>query len=85
MKIPAARMDLERVGADSMSFESKKIPSITIHSLTAETWNAGILHSLKDNSSAVRMDAYYQSYRLVAAYLAYLDGWLVGARAAGSD
>jgi Zn-dependent M28 family amino/carboxypeptidase len=73
MKIPAARMDLERVGADSMPFEKKSIPSITIHSLTAETWNAGILHSLKDNSSAMRMDDYYQTYRLLAAYLAYLD------------
>jgi Peptidase family M28 len=79
MKIPAGWMDMQRVGADSQSFEEKKIPSVTIHSLTAATWEMGILHSMKDNTTAMKMDDYYGTYRLVAGYLAYLDGWLVGA------
>jgi len=83
MKIPAGRMDLERVGADSMPFEKKNIPSITIHSLTRETWNMGILHSMKDNTSMMNLDDYYGTYRLLAGYLAYLDGWLVGGNGSG--
>jgi hypothetical protein len=34
---------------------------------------AHILHSSKDNISAMRLDDYYQTYRLLAAYVAYLD------------
>ena len=32
-----------------------------------------MLHSPKDNYGAVHFDDYYQSYRLVSAYLAFLD------------
>jgi hypothetical protein len=35
-------------------FAERKIPRITIHSLTQETWNARILHTSKDKISAVR-------------------------------
>ena len=35
-----------------------------------------ILHSDSDNLSAIRMDDYYDSCYLIAAYLAYLDGKL---------
>ena len=35
-----------------------------------------ILHSESDNLSAIRMDDYYDSCYLIAAYLAYLDGKL---------
>ena len=73
---------MEQIGStDSEQFAARKIPSITIHSLTQETWNARILHTSKDRISAVRLDDYYQTYDLLAAYLAFLDG----SAAAGAD
>src|SRR5262249_6713756 len=72
MKLPIAAVNVEQVGTtDSESFAQIKIPSITIHSVTLETWP--ILHSEKDSLSAVKMDDFYDSYKLIAAYLAYLD------------
>ena len=56
-------------------FEALKIPSTTIHSLTQETWDKQILHTSKDKISAIRLDDYYQSYRLISAFLAVLDQW----------
>ena len=74
MKAPISGEDVDKVGSsDSVQFSERKIPSITIHSLTQKTWDAGILHTSKDRLSEIRMDDYYQTYRLVAAYLAYLD------------
>jgi hypothetical protein len=74
MKSPISGADVDKVGSsDSVQFSERKIPSITIHSLTQETWDARILHTSKDKLSEIRMDDYYQTYRLVAAYLAYLD------------
>jgi hypothetical protein len=72
MNLPVGVMNVDRVGTtDSESFAQFKIPRITIHSLTQETWP--ILHSRKDNLSAIKMDDYYASYHLLAGYLAYLD------------
>ena len=59
--------------SDSEQFAERKIPRITIHSLTQKTWDAHILHGSKDKLSAINLDDYYQTYRLVAAYLAFLD------------
>lgn len=75
MKLPVSAMNVDQVGTtDSESFSKYKIPRITIHSVTQETWT--ILHTNKDNLSAIKMDDYYASYRLLAGYLAYLDGHL---------
>jgi len=72
LKLPASEMDVERVGsADSESFAGKKIPRITIHSLTRETFP--ILHSNQDTIKQLHPDDYYDTYRLVSGYLAYLD------------
>jgi hypothetical protein len=66
--------NVEAVGStDSVQFSERKIPSITIHSLTQKTWDARILHTSKDKISAIRLDDYYETYRLVAAYLVILD------------
>ena len=74
LKVPVTGVNVEQVGSsDSEQFSARKIPSITVHSLTQETWNARILHTSKDKVSAIRLDDYYQTYRLMAAYLAYLD------------
>jgi len=72
MNLPIWGMNVEKIGStDSESFRTKKIPAITIHSLTAET--VPILHSYRDRIEAVRLDKYYETYRLVLAYLALLD------------
>jgi hypothetical protein len=59
--------------SDAEQFSERKIPRITIHSLTQKTWNAHILHTSKDKLSAIRLDDYYQTYRLLGAYVAFLD------------
>lgn len=72
LKLPVGEVDVERVGStDSESFAGKHIPRITIHSITQETWK--ILHSPADTLGELRPDQYYDTYRLVQAYLAYLD------------
>jgi hypothetical protein len=72
LKLPVSGVNAERVGStDSEPFREKKIPAITIHSLTQQTLN--VLHSPKDRIEAVHMDEYYRTYRLVLGYLALLD------------
>lgn len=65
-------VDLERIGRDdAMSFRKRKVPTITIHSLSQDT--VRVLHSRRDNLTAEHMNDYYESYRLAAAYLDFLD------------
>jgi len=72
MKLPLGVVNVDNVGStDSESFAQYKIPRITVHSITQETWN--ILHSHDDNLKAIKMDDYFTSYRLLIAYLAVLD------------
>jgi putative aminopeptidase FrvX len=71
-KLPLEGVNVEQVGsADSESFARLKIPRIAIHSVTQET--LPILHSSRDKLAALNLSDYYDTYRLVAAYLAYLD------------
>jgi hypothetical protein len=71
-KLPVAAMNVDNIGsADSESFAPYHVPRITLHSLTQQTWP--ILHSPKDKLNAIKMKDYYDSYHLIAAYLAYLD------------
>jgi Zn-dependent M28 family amino/carboxypeptidase len=75
LKLPISGMNVERVGStDSEQFARRNIPRITIHSLTQSTLH--ILHTPRDNLSALRLDDYYDSYRVMAAYLAYIDTML---------
>ena len=64
----------EGADADSESFARYQIPRITLHSVTQQTWS--ILHSPRDKMAAIKMDDYYNSYKLIAEYLVYLDGAL---------
>jgi len=74
LNVPVAGVNVDQIGStDSEQFAARKIPSITIHSLTQETWEARILHTSKDKFSVIRLSDYYQTYSLVAAYIAYLD------------
>ncbi len=72
MNLPVSAVNVDGVGStDSESFRAKKIPAITIHSLTTET--LPLLHGPKDQVEAIHMDQYYRTFRLVLAYLALLD------------
>ena len=71
-KLPVTAMNVDKLGtADSESFARYQIPRITLHSVTPKTWS--ILHSPSDKVAAIKMNDYYDSYKLIAAYLAYLD------------
>jgi hypothetical protein len=56
---------------DASSFRKHHIPTLMVHSVTKDTFP--ILRSDKDKLDAVNLGNYYDSYRLLAAYLAYLD------------
>ena len=45
--------------------------TLLIHSITQEP--LPILHSPRDRMDAIHLADYYDTYRLIAAYLAYLD------------
>jgi Iap family predicted aminopeptidase len=68
-------LNIEQVGLDdSFSFSDAKIPTITIHSVTQETWP--ILHTSRDKVKAIKPDQYSDAYRLIVAYIASIDAEL---------
>ena len=72
LNLPLSGMDVDYVGdTDSTPFRDAKIPTITFHSITNETWR--ILHSDKDTYAAIDEKAYVDSCHLIADYVAYLD------------
>lgn len=82
LELPVRGVNVDQVGtSDAEQFSARKIPTITAHSLTQETWDAHILHTSKDKLSAIRFEDYYQTYSLLAAYIAYLDRFLSPAAA----
>jgi hypothetical protein len=74
LDLPVSGVNVEQVGStDSESFAARKIPTLSIHSLNQKAWNARILHTSKDKLAAIRLDDYYDTYRLLAVYLVFLD------------
>jgi Zn-dependent M28 family amino/carboxypeptidase len=72
MRLPLNAVNVHQVGrSDSDSFQDRHVPTIMIHSITNQTWP--ILHTRNDEMAAMRLTDYYDTYRLIAAYLAYLD------------
>lgn len=72
LKLPVTGMNVNGVGkSDEESFIEKNVCTITIHSVTPETLH--VLHSSSDNPGAIRFSDYYDTYRLLASYLAALD------------
>jgi hypothetical protein len=72
LRLPLTGVNVENVGRDdAMSFRDDHIPTITIHSVTNSTLR--VLHSWNDAPAAINQTDYYQTYNLVAAYLAFLD------------
>jgi len=77
LKLPLTGVNVDGVGeSDEESFIKRGVPTITIHSLTQSTIQ--VLHSNRDNYSAIHFNDYYNSYRLVSAYLVLLDSDVVG-------
>lgn len=59
------------VGSDADAFRKLKIPTIDIHSMTQET--VFTPHSFLDSFLSMHWPQYFDSYILIATYLAYLD------------
>jgi hypothetical protein len=75
MNLPVAGLNIDGFGeSDEESFIDKKVCAVVVHSLTPQT--AHVLHHPDDNPSALRFDDYYDTYRLMAAYLTVLDAEL---------
>jgi hypothetical protein len=75
MHLPVSGMNVDGVGdSDGRSFKNRRIPIITLHSITGETM--GVLHSPRDKISAIKFNDYYDSYTLITAYLVMLDSAL---------
>jgi Iap family predicted aminopeptidase len=75
LKLPLREMNVDDYGnSDGKPFRERNIPTITFHSVTIDTLS--ILHSNKDNLEAIKLNDYYESYKLIAAYLAALDSEL---------
>ena len=72
--LPVTVVNFDRIGStDSVQFAARNIPSITVHSLTQQAFDARVIHSWRDQLSRIRRDDYYDTFRLLSAYLAYLD------------
>lgn len=72
LHIQAAAVNVERVGDDdSHPFRDAHIPTLTIHSITQDTYP--ILHTSRDQVSVIHPDDYYAAYRVAATLLAFLD------------
>ena len=83
-RLPVTAMNVDNLGtADSESFARYQIRRITLHSVTEKTWP--ILHSPFDKMAAVKMNDYYDSYKLITEYLAHLDNALKPAAAAKKE
>lgn len=68
LKIPASQIDIAAIGhKDAEPFSALHIPEITIHSLTQQNVLTGA------TTQSFRPGNYYDSYRLLCGYLAYLD------------
>lgn len=72
LHLPLRATNVDQVGEDdAMSFAPLHIRGITFHSVTQETLS--VLHSDRDTAWAIRAGDYYDSYRLLAAFLALID------------
>jgi len=71
MKVTFAHTRVDGASSDSASFISKKIPAVTIHSLT-DDWRK-ILHTGNDQSSKVNHESVYVGYRVALSLLVRID------------
>lgn len=70
--VPITGMDLSPIAdADSSAFLEQDIPVIDFHSLNSKSLR--LLHGDSDRMELVRPEVYYDTYRLLSFYLAFLD------------
>ncbi len=78
MKVPVKGFNIDEYGeSDEESFIQEKICTVTVHSLTPA--NFSLLHSEADKPTALKYDDYYDTYRLMAAFVTALDTAVVPA------
>lgn len=71
LNIQVAHVRIDNASSDSASFIKKKIPAVTIHTLSRD-WQK-ILHSGADQASKIDHESVYQGYRLALALLVKID------------
>lgn len=71
MKLPLDGVNVHGGESDEEAFIRRGVKTITIHSLTNQ--NIRVLHSRLDAPTAISFPDYYDTYRLLAGYLAVLD------------
>ena len=72
LKLDFRGVNVDGVGTtDSQPFKEAHIPVLCLHSVTQETWQ--VVNGSRDVWSAVSWSDYYDSHKLVAALLRYLD------------
>jgi hypothetical protein len=72
LKMPLTSIEIAGAGStDSESFAGTKIRRIAISSVTRD--NFRILHSMDDRIDVMNLPEYYNSYRVLSLYLAFLD------------
>jgi Iap family predicted aminopeptidase len=75
MNLPIAIMNVDGYGeSDEEPFIKQGVKTITIHSITPETTH--VLHTPLDTPGAIKFHDYYDTYHLLAGYLALLDNRL---------
>lgn len=72
LHLPLDVVNVDQVADDdSTPFRKRHVPTLVLTSVTQKAFE--ILHSNKDNLSQINLDEYYDSYRLIDAYLTYVD------------
>src|SRR5207249_9305692 len=69
--LPLEDLPVKGVVADSMAFEERGIPNVTIHGLPLE--RISLIHSPRDVFENIDPEVYWASYRLVVAFVLELD------------
>jgi hypothetical protein len=72
MHLDFAGSNVDGIGTtDSMTFHQAGIPTLSLHSVTTETWN--LINSKKDVWASLSWKDYYDTHRFVSALLTYMD------------
>jgi Iap family predicted aminopeptidase len=72
MKLEFAGVNTDAIGTtDSQVFHRAKIPVLSLHSLTQETWK--VINSPRDVWASLSWKDYYDTHRFLSALLVYFD------------
>jgi Iap family predicted aminopeptidase len=72
LKLDIAGVNPDEIGTtDSITFHQAGIPTLSLHSVTQETWT--LINSRKDVWTSLSWRDYYDTHRFVSALLTYMD------------